>query len=184
MNIQEEKLFIYSMMKDITEERRKLTDIYYGLKERLDFLHNTEQNGLEDLTIQGYVDLYTQNQKEAIINNLKREVDHQIEKIENHHIIEESEKSIIPKEETETQKSNLRKRSGHLSHEKIAGAIIKALKDSGHPIKVSDLLDKVNNILEYSISKANFQNNILPRCIKNNKKIERPMKGFYQYRGF
>lgn len=182
MNVQEEKSYIYGMMKDITQERRKLTDIYYGLKERLDFLNIMEQRGIEDLSLKGYADLHNQNQKEAVINNMKREVEHQIQKIENHHIIEESEKSVIPKDEIVRQKRKNRK--GLVSKEKISGAVIEVLKDAGTPVKLSDLLDKVNDMLENNISKGNFQTNLLPRIMENNKKIEKPMRGFYQYRGF
>lgn len=190
MNIQEEKQYIYVMLKDITTERRKLVDMYYDLKKRLDFLNSMEEKGIEDLSITGYIDLHNKIQKEATINNIKRENEHQIQKIEKKYIIEESKKneekieeSIIPEEiiKEEVHKTKV-KRTGQISRERIYSSIINALKDAGIPIKISEILKRVNEDLDVAIKKANMQTNILPDLLKINKKIERPMKGYYQYR--
>ena len=183
MNIQEEKLFIYSMMKETTEERRKLTDIYYGLKERLDFLNNLEQRGIEDLSLKGYADLHNQTYKEAVINNIKRESEHQIQKIENHHIIEESEKSVIPKEEVaEAVHKENKKRRGIFSADKLQSTTITVLRDAGVPLKLEELLNRVSIVLDSKINKSTFQNNVITKLLEKNK-VDRPMRGFYQYRG-
>lgn len=186
MNIQEEKLHIYSMMRDITAERRQLTDIYYGLKKQLDYLNNLEQRGLEDLSIKGYVDLYNETMKQTAITNLQRETKHQIEKIENenHHIIEEKEKTVVPQEVVEEAVyKEKRKRRKNISREKIESAIITVLKEAGMPIKFAELHEKINVMLDSGLNKDYMRNQLLPTIMERNPKIERPMRGYYQYRG-
>ena len=119
MNIQDEKEYLYNMMKEITQERRKLTDIYFGLKERLDFLHIQEQKGLNELSLKGYADLHNQTQKEIAVTNIKRETEYLVGKIESSNIIEEKEKSIIPHKEIEEEKAKVRRRKGKISGDKI-----------------------------------------------------------------
>lgn len=184
MNINEEKIYIYGMLKDITIERRKLVDMYYDLKKRLDFLNSMEEKGIQDLSIKGYADLHNQNQKEAIINNMQREVEYQVEKIENYNIIEEKEKSPIPKEviQRAVEKERQKIKRTRINREKVDGAVITALKDAGTPIKLQELLNRVNVILDYNLNKGTFQNKVLSQLMEKNKKVERPTRGFYQYR--
>jgi hypothetical protein len=183
VNIQEEKLYIYGMMKDITTERRQLVDMYYGLKKRLDFLNSLEERGIEDLSITGYIDLHTQNAKEAAINNLKRETEYQVEKIEKSYIIEEKETpSIIPEETVQraVEKEN-KVRKGRMSREKLTSTILLVLKDAGTPLKVSEILNRAGVILDAKPASSTVQTRILPDLLEKNK-IQRPMKGFYQYK--
>lgn len=189
MNITEEKAFIYEMMKDITKERRLLFDAYFDLKKRIDFLNSLEEKGIEELSIEGYLDLHRKSQKETIINNIKRETDHQIQKIEKEYIIEESrkneenqEKSIIPTPIISEAVHQERKKRGNLSKEKVATTTISVLKDAGVPLKLSELINRVGVILDAKISKSSFQNTTLPELMEKDK-LDRPMRGFYQYRG-
>src|SRR6185312_8332177 len=133
MNIQDEKEYLYNMMKEITQERRKLTDIYFGLKERLDFLHIQEQKGLNELSLKGYADLHNQTQKEIAVTNIKRETEYLVGKIESSNIIEEKEKSIIPHKEIEEEKAKVRRRKGKISGDKIISTIATVLKEEGMP---------------------------------------------------
>lgn len=47
MNIAEEKNYCYSMMKDITDERRRLSEMYMSLKTRVDELNRLEEKEKE-----------------------------------------------------------------------------------------------------------------------------------------
>lgn len=182
MDIQKEKTYIYEMMKEITQERRRLTDIYYGLKERLDFLFQQEQKGLETLSLKGYTDLFNQIQKEIAVTNIQREANHVIKQMETP--LEEN-KSIIPKQEIEKEKDIVykkEKRTGLLNIDKATNLIAIALKDVGSPITLQNLYERVNALSEIEITKKNFQNNIIRRAMIKNNKIENPTKGFYQYR--
>lgn len=88
MKIAEEKVFIYKMMGDITEERRKLTDQYFSLKERLDTLHKLEEKGLGELSTKGFIDLFNDRETQQTIQNMNREVEY--------HIARREEKSLLP----------------------------------------------------------------------------------------
>jgi hypothetical protein len=180
MNIQAEKVYIYDMLRDITKERRKLVDMYYDLKQRLDFLNSIEERGIEDLSIKGYVDLHNQNAKEAAVNNLKRETEHQIEKIEKSYIIEESEKSVIPEEEIVKEK--LKVRRGRLSREKVESTIKLVLKDAGVPLQLGEIINRASAILDAKVSKTNLQAHIIPELLEQDERFTRPMRGYYQYR--
>ncbi len=78
MNIAEEKVFLYGMMKDITEERRKLTDQYFSLKERVDALIKLEEKGVGELSTKGFIDLFNDRDTQLTITNMNREVEHAI----------------------------------------------------------------------------------------------------------
>lgn len=188
MNIQEEKKFIYEMMKDITNERRKLTDIYYGLKERLDFLHIQEQKGLEDLSLSGYTNLFNETQKQIAVTNIKREADFLVEKISNNNIEEsgkiEETQSIIREKEI-IKDNETKKKSRYLNTDKVISNIVMVLKDAGQPLKIKELYNRLVIVMpDEKIDYKNFQNNIIKRAKERNNKIEMPMRGFYQYRGF
>jgi phosphosulfolactate synthase (CoM biosynthesis protein A) len=181
MNILEEKQYIYEMMKDITSERRKLVEIYWDLKKRLDFLNSLEERGLEELSLEGYIDLHNKINKEIAVENIKRESSYIIEEIEK----PKKEKNEVEKA-TELQKDySARKRKGktsYINRDKVISTLTSILKEEGAPIKVKELYNKVNAVIDGDLKYANFQNNIVPKAMEKNKKIERITKGFYQYR--
>lgn len=74
MNVGEEKVFLYGMMKDITEERRRLTDMYFSLKERVDELHKLEEKGLSEISTKGFIDLFNDRETQIRIANVNREM--------------------------------------------------------------------------------------------------------------
>jgi hypothetical protein len=184
MNIAEEKVYIYSMMRDITEERRDLTKIYFELKSRLDELNRLELRGLEDLSVKGYVDLNKSRNTETAIINIQREASHAINKVQQEANPEPEEKTVIPKLEIEREKDEIAKKSRKstgLPLEKVAGFIAHVLKEHGVPMSVKDLYEEVNERAENQITRNNFRNNMLPRAAKLNSKINNVSRGFYQY---
>jgi hypothetical protein len=78
LNIADEKVFLYGMMKDITEERRKLTDQYFSLKERVDALNKLEEKGIGELSTKGFIDLFNDTETQQKIANMHREVQHAV----------------------------------------------------------------------------------------------------------
>jgi hypothetical protein len=182
MNISDEKEHVYSLMREITQERRKLTDIYFSLKERLDDLNKLEQRGLGELSLKGYIDLKNQHDKEIAVGNIERESKRAIEKI----VIEDKpkENNIIPKAEIERQKEkdSPSKRSSKINLDKIVGYIVSILKEHGTPMRAKDLYDEVNVRLETELEIKNFYSNILRRACLRSNKIQKAYRGFYQYR--
>lgn len=185
MKVTEEKEYIFEMMRDISAERRKLTDIYYGLKERMDYLNSLEQQGIETLSLKGYADLHNETQKQIAVTNIKRETEHLIKEIENDNIIEESRPVVEIKKQVELiRDKTARKRRGSyskISKDKQKTTVINILKDAGAPLKLQDIFDKAKLILDTDLSYASFQNNIMKELVDNNPKVNKPMKGFYQY---
>lgn len=203
MNINEEKEHLYNMMRDITSERRQLTDMYFGLKERLDDLNKLEQRGLKDLSVKGYIDLYNKEEPELVAKNLQREMNHLAHKIMAEPRQEEEENSIIPKsviseqrfadsnkiiktkktkEVKEPKESKLKIKSKKtIPYEKISDAVIEILKEKGTPVKMSDLFILLNVKFDGAIHKGNFQTNVIPRMMEDDSNLEKPYRGFYQY---
>ena len=108
MNISREKMYIYEMMQStilerrmLAEERLRLSELYYSLKERLEKLEDLELKGLDNLSLKGYVDLKNEYDELTSLQNLKREMDNiknQIEevKIKKEKFEEEPEKMPNP----------------------------------------------------------------------------------------
>lgn len=186
MNINREKEYIYKLMKELITERRQITATYFDLKERLDELTKLEQRGLTDLNIKGYTDLHNDLSKDRAINNIKRESEHQINKIS-----KEAEQANISSkqsnlnEEVDKHKINSPPKSNRISLDRIISVITQILKESGTPLSTNQLRDAVNSKLEgeYYIGKSNFGSNIMYRINqRTDTNIEKVHRGYYQYR--
>lgn len=75
MNIAEEKNYCYSMMKDITDERRRLSEMYMSLKTRVDELNRLEEKGVEELSTKGFFDMFNDRETHIQITNINRETE-------------------------------------------------------------------------------------------------------------
>lgn len=73
MNISEEKNYLYGMMKDITDERRRLSEMYMSLKTRLDQLNTLEEKGVTELSTKGFFDMFNDRETTIQITNVQRE---------------------------------------------------------------------------------------------------------------
>lgn len=186
MNVTEEKEHIYSLMRDMTEERRKLTDMYYSLKTRLDDLNKFEQKGLEDLDLKGYVDLHNNNNRDTIVRNVERESKNVINKVnkESEELKEKEEHEKEPKfkKEIDNQKDSIKTPKKRKSIEYYISVVSEVLKEHGAPMSLSDLHKEVNRKTEADVSPKNFSTNIMYRINKKSTKIERVAMGYYQYR--
>lgn len=189
MKISEEKKYLYEMMTDITTERRKLTDMYFDIKKRLDELILLETKGLEDIPIESLVSLHNSRETDRMKKNIQKFANQAIQTVEKEHeeIVNPTKPEIIPKKEIELSKEReTNKLSGgsgrKLSSERVASLIAQALKENGVPMKVADLYDRVCELSELPISRNNFRNNILPRAMKINPKIDNVQRGYYQYK--
>lgn len=182
MNISEEKAYLYSMMRDITAERRELTKIYWELKSRLDDLIKLDIRGLEDTPIAGIVDMHNAKNMKLVTDNIKREAERTIAKVEQE--MKPEEKTIIPKAEIEKEKEKVSRQVNNkpeTSLERDTGLIVQALKEGGRPMSVKEIYDVVSEKAERHIKERNFRNNILPRARKRNERIVSVGKGIYQY---
>lgn len=287
MNINEEKAFVYSMMKEVTEERRRLTDIYYDLKKRLDDLDRLEHRGVDELSLQGMIDLHNakttalavaniqresmraiervqekvtpesimanlanlqeqlvkvtqqseqtqlsqqkqqvqpmQNvskdlpqpknyfnplanlttvpritpkiepqkevKQEVLIEKIQREQERAIEKVKND--VKPIDDAIIPKAEIIKEKERAidkdkakrkGKKTSTVNFEKVSSIIMSILKEAGQPVSSKDLYLETNRRYDFEIDQKNFSNNIMFRMAKDNPKIDRAMRGYYQYK--
>ena len=73
MNVSEEKNYLYGMMKDITDERRRLSEMYMSLKTRLDQLNTLEEKGVTELSTKGFFDYFNNSDTTIQITNVQRE---------------------------------------------------------------------------------------------------------------
>lgn len=175
MNISEEKRYLYDMMKEVTEERRKLTEMYYGLKERLDFLHEQEQKGLEDLSLKGYVDLANETKKQIAVTNIQRETENLVKKIESNNI---EESRLTSKINEEILNSPIKK---YTSTESKITKILEILKDSDIPIHIKEIYNKLNEDFP-EIKYKYLTNNLILDALKKYPRIQRVSRGYYQYK--
>lgn len=199
MNISEEKKHIYQMMDEITKERRELTGMYFGLKQRLDNLHELEQRGLEDLDIKGYADMRNEVENHKVQQNLIREMENLVSRVEKIDIdkLEQPRPQIDEFEISEQRyrdnvKSNADKKPAKKKEDKltthqitkeIRHLIPKIMKDYGKPMKsgeVYDILISDYNFSEDDIDIKNFRSNQFYRTIKERDDIEKVDKGMYQ----
>lgn len=193
MRIGEEKRFLYSMMQNITEERNRLAQSYVELLQRLkelNELEKLEQNFYnfeiippidrdmvaepipnDSKTLEDYIQIHNRWLDEAYSENLsyKKTAD------------EFKQEEKIPKVEIEKEKDKLPKRSGQLNMDKVYGLITYMLKEKGSPMSVKDIHKGLNERLDVEVKMSNLRNNILPRACKNNPKIQRAVRGYYQY---
>lgn len=198
MKIGEEKEHIYSLMRDVTTERRKLTEIYFSLKKRLDDLNEIEQRGLTELSIKGYLDLHNNLKKEeskTSIMNIERESkSNNLSETDKNNAIKKIERST--EEEKEVHKPRFNKEieqqkdmksktmmGSQLSIEHMLSIVEGILKENGAPMHLSELHKEVNKVLDVEVTVKNFRNNIMYRLSKReDTKIDRPFRGYYQYK--
>lgn len=188
MKISEEKKYLYDMMSEITTERRRLTDMYFDIKKRLDELIMLETKGLDEIPIESLVSLHNDRETNRMKENIQKFADHAIHKVEKEHeeIVNPTPPEIIPKreielaKERESKKSVGRKRT-QLSIDRVSSLIAQSLKENGSPMRVADLYERVCELSEQPITRNNFRNNILPRAMKINKNIDNVQRGYYQY---
>jgi hypothetical protein len=215
LDIREEKQYIYRMMEDITAERRNLSEVYFDLKKRLDKLDELELRGLDQIGVEGYLDLYKRRDRQLSASNIRRELElldkrkdreesptpplapaatttapvnelvsnmkKAVEKIE------ESEKpeEKIPKKIIEEAKRKEQDKAGgnkQVDFQQATSAIRTVLKETGRPIAIPDLHKKVEEVMDRKLDLKNFRTNILFRAVKNDDKIVRAGRGFYQYK--
>lgn len=184
MNKVDEKLKIYSMMDMITEERSKLTDMYLGLLKRLEVLDESERQETkevkiedDDFLIQEPHEPVDERTLEEIIDehnrNYNEVLDEPVEPVVTH---------IIPKLEIERELDKLPRRKHTMDLQRASMLITTVLKEKGVPTSANELFELVSEKAQVQIGVKNFRNNILPRVVKSNNRVERAMRGFYQYK--
>lgn len=186
MNISEEKEYIYKMMHNMLAERRKLTDLSLELKKRLDVLIELETKGMEEISVKDLVGAYNSRETQRMVENIQKVTDSAVERVreEAEDRIHPPKKEIIPKRDIELEKEKVSKssvRRGGMTTDKAAGMIAHVLKEHGVPMTVADLYEKVNEMSDVPITRANFRNNLLPRSRRVNKNIDNVSRGYYQY---
>jgi len=206
MSINEEKKFLYSILENITEERKKLTNAYLDIVNKITELEKESRSYREQSETKDAVEK-VQNiefKKEAKTPSImieeiveaepvevtkKEDVRTLAEIIEEHNRMrgesddkpDELSESKIPKEEIEREKDKLPRKSPYLNIDKVNGLISQILKEKGSPMHVKEIFAKLNSMLDNDVNIQNLRNNILPRVCKSNPKIERALRGYYQY---
>lgn len=153
MEVGEEKELIYGLMRKIIEERRELSKAYFDLKNQLESLHKQESESSDTKN-------NTNKKSIEISESLKFENKNQY----GMPVITKRKKKNYP-------------------FERIAGYVIEMLKEEGIPLSNKAIHVRLQNNYEIYIGYSNLTNNILRKMINLDKySIEKPTKGFYQYR--
>lgn len=155
MKIEEEKKQIYSLMKEIIQERRELNKVYYELKFRLDQLDSINVSNQSDLASPQNIEV--KHVKSIIAGNNRQQ--------RRLHDFGQKKKS----------KKNY-------PFERIAGYIIEMLKEEGTSLNSKKIFDKLQTKYDVYIGYTNLTNNILRKMIElDTFSIEKVGRGLYQY---
>lgn len=182
MNRTDEKLKIYEMMDKITEERSKLTDMYLGLLSRLEVLDESERQEVKQ-EVKVEDDFLMQEPVEPVVEQTLSEIIDEHNRKYNVHVEEPVETPRIPKIEIERELDKMPKQKYRALDATRANSLVSsALKEKGVPVSAKELYELVTDKTDIKINISNFRNNILPRVMKSNPRIERAMRGYYQYK--
>lgn len=153
MSIEKEKRMLYDLMREIIEERRMLTKLYFELKEHIKKMNtpiNTEDCDRNDQIIE----------KEKTISTLKKE-----------------------KEIQEANYFRKNRTAHYVSFERITSGVVSILKNSPVPLSNKELISRLTSDLEIHLTYSNLTCNILPRMHKDDSiPVYRAYRGYWQYR--
>lgn len=153
VNIEKEK--IYSRMRKISEQRRQLSKQYFKLKEELAQKDNVQPNPLTEELEKGL----------------------EIKKLNDN---KSFERDKIYQEDMRFRSC---KTSHYVSFDRISKNIIYILKQSPTPISNKEILSRIINEFEMTLSYNNLSSNILPRLHQDSSiPVERVCRGFWQYK--
>lgn len=186
-----ERQAIKQRMEEIRQERRELLNEYYSLIDRLRELDNEEKEAIDSEAIVGSLTEAVKTIQQLIPHvPVSAVLEHVSQKIEQSKITittEKPEKEVAPKpvityqqRRDEQRVLTERKRSGRLRKEYVLGVVIEILKDKGTPVKLQTIEQELAQRVGKEYSKP-YMFAMLDELIKNNK-VEKPMRGFYQYR--
>ena len=176
------------MMDKITEERSKLTDMYLGLLKRLEILDESERQEVkkvEEVKVEVEDDFLMQEPTMPVAEQTLSEIIDEHNRKYNVHVeepIEPMETHKIPKLEIERELDKLPKRKHTMDLQRASMLVSSVLKEKGVPTSANELFELVSEKADVKIGVKNFRNNILPRVVKSNNRVERAMRGFYQYK--
>lgn len=181
MDISGEKQFIYEIMRDITAERRRLTDTYYKLQARLHTLYTYEERGLTDLNLSGYVDLHRRT-NELLDRSAVQEARQDVEACGVH-----SEPDRVPfaeldrvkqldrqhaiKGDADAHRPRKRRRSTMSSNETTA-IILALMQDYGSALTSKELYRLFVAKTGEDMAERSFRSNTLRRAIDQSKRIK------------
>lgn len=208
-NIMEERRVLSEQAREIAEDRKKLTELYFMLKDRLERLEELELKGLDNLSIKGYVEMKADYDNDTSLKNIQREIDTLTDKIEKlkkaesetkdrKDSPEQPEEKVIPKLEiseakwrervNKTLPTNHKKkrRKNRRDNSFIYKTIYKEFKE--RPNKNIDASTMYEILLGYQefrdmdIPLKEFRSNMFYRTVMANKDtIRKVEKGLYRY---
>lgn len=153
MSIEEEKEILYDLMRQIVEERRLLSQLYFDLKEQVTKINPPIQKDQLEKSISAL-------QRNNTDSTLKKE-----------------------KEIQEANYFRRNRTSHHLSFERVANNIVYILKQSPIPLSNKELISRLTNEFEIEINYSNLTCNILPKMHKKDSiPVFRAYRGYWQYR--
>lgn len=202
MNVVDEKQHVYNIIRQLTEERRLISEERLTItqqigdwKLRLDELQGMEQAGIEELRATGYVELRNRADKLREISNVAAEtkkllddINTQAEHISTRGKIEEVppvENKIPIKDQEEQKDRDTRAYAGKnrgtdelLTYRVLLTSILKA---EGMPMKAEKLHERLQAVAEQPITHRRFINSVLYYIVEHNPKIQNVSRGYYQY---
>lgn len=178
MKFAEEKEYLYNIMLNSSEERKRLTEIYWDAKKRIDEINKMEETGLAELSTKGYFDYHNKKTKEMIVENIDREMNIAKQRIEKEY---EKKNEIVPEEEIIKEKHKEPKKRSTVDLDKVSVLVADVLREVGRPMSIKEIHEMVAERSEYNITIENFRTNILRKSAEKNKRITKAMRGYYQY---
>ncbi|MGL9728661.1 hypothetical protein [Enterococcus sp. DIV0756] len=153
MAIEKEKKILYDLMREIIEERRILTKLYFDLKEQIRKINTPTINEEHDRNNPII-------EKKRSISTLKKE-----------------------KEIQEANYFRKNRTAHHVSFERIANSVVFILKNSPIPLSNKELISRLTSEFEIHLTSSNLTCNILPRMHKDDSiPVYRAYRGYWQYR--
>jgi hypothetical protein len=92
------------------------------------------------------------------------------------------EDSPALKEEKSRRSAKTGKKGVYINSDKVIEEVVRVLKEKGVPVKSKDLWLEVKDRFEETITQNNFSNNIMYRASHHHPKVERVMRGYFQYK--
>lgn len=181
MNISEEKRYVYEMMKDITNERRLLSEMYMELKKRLSELNSLEERGFTDLDVEGFLDYSKNKSSDLLKNNMQRELT-RIEEVRGRSVTHVEEK-LVPVEAKDVQSlkdydDRTNKKDQRVDNIKVIDFIASYMRRTNKKMKSADMYKLVLKELEIDLKPATL-GNIIHRIKDRHPDVVRIKFGVY-----
>lgn len=193
MSVFTERQAIKQRMSDIREERRELASEYYKLMDRLRELDSKEREAIDTESVVGSLtdavntlsSMVPHIPAQALIKSVAEKLaenqvtvtveEEEVKEVAPEHVIADQQYRDSEKHLTEKPQ-----RIGKMKSSELDNLIVSILKEAGVPMRLVDIRNKVQEEIGYEINQGTFHNRV-NRISENNPKVQKAMRGYYQY---